>query len=325
MNITYANLHNNTILLDIIGKFKFTSNNNKFGKSDEELVYDRINLITYLAQKGVDLDAIDNEGKNLIDLSVSEPLDVQMFLYSLRITNDTAESDTGFNSMLNLAMHGNIEATKLLIARGDNVSYTDNFGGGVIMFASVFNHQDYIDELYKSYNLDLNVPNIYGITPIFMAASGSHVDLVKHFVEYYKIDANQFSYNGKNILQHVVGYLGDSLNQNNKLYNHAPYLSNEEIISNRLSTIKYLSKYNDINALDHQDDDKNLLHIAATSDLLEVFELLHSLGVLCEAKTRSGKTVLDLIEETGREELSDAVDYINMYCNLSGEDRSDEF
>jgi len=166
-----------------------------------------------------------------------------------------------------------------LLKEGQNPDLPDNEGGRPLHYAAEKGHQQMVELLLKTGQVDADARGKYGWSPLFVAVGNEHDGVVKLLLETGKVDVNVEDKHGRTPLYWAV------------------YMGNEGVLTLLLKTGQV-----EIDARD--EDGKTSLLMAAYRGYEGVAKLLLETGkVDVNARDQSGRTSLHWAAELGHERV----------------------
>ena len=225
-----------------------------------------VEVVKFLVSQGADIRARSVLGSLPIhDAAGNGSVEVIEFLIS-QGTDIRAKDMLGETPIHKAAQRGNVENVKFLISQGVEMNAEINNGDTPLHVASWYGHLEVVKYLV-SISANIRARNNRGGTPLHEAAEKGHLEIVKF------LDSNGAEINAK-------------ANSENEIEFHAP-------------------KGTDTQGTKRIFNDFTPLHNAAFYGKLEVVKYLISQGAEVNAKTKDGKTALDIAKERGWSEIVD--------------------
>lgn len=183
---------------------------------------------------------------------------------------------------------GNVELVKSLISSGADVNTPNIWGWTPLYIASGTGKKDIVNLLIAK-GADVNAPNKQGETPLHFAVKNGQKDIAELLID-HGADMNVKNNSGQSPL--FLAFQGD----------------------NREIAYLLINKGSDINT--RNNSGSTLLHLAARNGQKDIVELLLTKGADFKAQDRVGRTAAGLAKEYGHIEI---VELLSKHANLSGD------
>lgn len=266
-----------------------------------------------LLEAGADLQAIDNQGNNVLHIAAGA-FNSESKLLALLVAKGIKVNSINYSGLTPLAIaiqrSKNTTAAEQLIAAGADLQTRDETGANLLMLAAANARKEFVswlmekgaDTTAKNYNgwtllhytvrgnqpaiadivikqpLDINAKDNEGRTPLLWAATANNVEMIKWLIE-HRADVNIIDENGQNALQ--------------KSCYHDSATAAELLLANGVNP----------NNIDVQG--KTALHMAVEAYIEDVslVTLLLKSGADANIRNAEGENALDIAEMYGAEKL----------------------
>ncbi|SET21646.1 ankyrin repeat domain-containing protein [Anaerobranca gottschalkii] len=163
-----------------------------------------LEIIEKLVELGVELDDTDDLDKNPLHwAALSGSQDIYDYLLTFQL-DEWEKTDQG-ETMIHLATKsGNLQFLKYIISRGFDVYAKNNLGQNILFYVSNY---DVLNYLYTNYDLNLEVVDNRGFTPLFNMLVIENETSRREIVDFYLekgIDVNYQNNSGISYLHQVV-------------------------------------------------------------------------------------------------------------------------
>jgi len=144
-------------------------------------MFDKIDIVKYLAERGADLDARDNSDASPMDVAVmGGKIDLIKCLAKCGAKVNAKNRD-GETPMFTAAMQGKTTSIECLIGLGADVN-TRNKDGLTPIFKAAQFRQVGVIECLVAHGANVNATDTVGMTPVFLAAGSGQTECVERLV-----------------------------------------------------------------------------------------------------------------------------------------------
>jgi len=140
-----------------------------------------------------------------------------------------------------------------------------------------------VKELLKHKNIDVNLPNKYGQTPLYRASWKRNLDIVKELLKHKDIDVNRLDIYNQTTPLNLTSFWG------------------------YLDIVKELLKREDIDVNLQDKDGETPLFTASDEDHLNIVRMLLDAGADINIKNNEDKTALDIAIERNHDEIAELI------------------
>ncbi|MEY4464105.1 MAG: hypothetical protein RLZZ81_1076 [Pseudomonadota bacterium] len=282
--------------------------NNEIGKllltPHENLAYDLKELIPFIH--------IQDLGNEVFTMAaLCQEIDIMK-----KIEQETLTSKIIFNAFIYGIYHSNLEIINYLLSlEKTNINEKGTDDNTLLHHAIYSNKPEIVELLLKHGNIDINVKNFQGHTPLTLTISivGGNPTIVELLLKYQSINVNEKDSNGYTPLHQAINFNKPEIAE--LLINHSKVNVNEKdqygdtplhqaINSNKPEIVKLLLKHESIDVNEKNSNAYTPLHQAINSNKPEIAELLinHS-KVNVHEKDQYGNTPLHQAINSNKPEI----------------------
>lgn len=273
-----------------------------------------------LLSNGADANYKNNDNMNALHLAVLKK-DITMVKMLIKyIKNIDTRTNAGSTALHYACNFQLVEITKILLENGARQDIIELEYDFFPIFYSVVQNNIEITKLLIDYGANPNQQDYVGNTIIHYAIMNMHLEILDYIMENYPVrnkNANMYV-EDINIKNDIAGNFIDS----NIVNIEGLTVTHLLLYSNKIEFNKYLEKIIPHANLNYQDNMGNtILHIISENNLWEKFQHLLDIKKLnIYIKNNNGKTVLDMVMLSEREQLLNIVttsyyNYLKKYHN----------
>ena len=229
-------------------------------------------LVKTVADMGIDINLKTNDGKNCLHIAADRGhFSLCRTLIKIHNVDMQLPDNEGWNALHYFAENGSYELVKSVADMGIDINLKTNKGKNCLHIASENGHLDLCRKLISKHDVNVQIPEYDGWTPLHFFAEKSSYELIKTVVD-MGIDINLKTDDGKNCL-HIAADHGK--------FSLCRMLINEHKVDMQLP----------------DNDGWNALHYFAKSGSYELIKVVADMGTDIKMQTNEGKDCLHIAAE----------------------------
>ncbi|XP_067653167.1 putative ankyrin repeat protein RF_0381 [Haliotis asinina] len=139
----------------------------------------RKEVVEFLVSKGADINTSNRAGKNILHLACrAENVELVKYILSKNMADINSRDKKQMTPILIAAMEGHEEVVQLLVNEGAKVSLRDKKANNILHLACRGGHVEVVKYILSQNMVDINSRNRKEMTPVMIAESRGHVQVV---------------------------------------------------------------------------------------------------------------------------------------------------